>query len=415
MSYYLSYKFSNGIDGQFVMPISQFDDVKYVISRVKKEFGIIPDLKAKIYGSILQSTNILSRSVRSQDVVTFELKKKDDKEPKLEFYRTPILIPRYQSKITKGSSIRTFLIFSTVNFQSMTTGTKIQIDIEKDELSAIQNKIKKILSNQYKVNIDSKQILVFLPGGIPYFKSTINKYIESFPDYMPHLYAILNTSNISESTLDETFDKICNIKNPKIRSLLSPDTNRETSGLCEIASVLGYIQQNAQNVKRMIYSISKYCPFAPMICGLYGLACLSRVTGRTILQITAPLILLFKEMNTNLKIPDSKLFSGTVKFLTFFMNVKISDRIPCTEFIRPFYQIGFEKYFHENYDSLKIESIIAFDPDFRDEDFIRFQLPSLTEVDFTNAMNHTSALHIIPPMSLREMHRTSLFKGLNGP
>lgn len=415
MAYYLSYKI-NGIDGQFVMPISQFDDVKYVTSRVKKEFGIIPELKAKIYGSDLQSTNIVSRCVRSQDVITFDIKEVNGKKPKLEFYRTPIIVPRYQSKITEGSNLRTFIVYSTVNFQSMTSGNKLKIDIEKDNLSDIQNKIKNMLSNQYKTNIDSNKILVFLPGGIPFFKSNISQFIKSFPLYMPHLYAILVTNeNITDAVLEKTYDKICNIKDPQIRTLLSPDINRETSGLCEIASVLGYIQQNAPNVRRMIYSISKYCQFAPMICGLYHLACLSRVTGRTILQITAPMILLFKEMGKTLKIEDSKLFSSTVNFLTFFMNIRISARIPCTEFIRPFYSIGYEKYFSENYDEMKIDSIIAYDPDFRDEDHIRFALPQLTGQDFADAFSHTSTLAIIPPMSLREMHRVSLFKGLNGP
>ena len=43
----------------------------------------------------------------------------------------------------------------------------------------------------------------------------------------------------------------------------------------------------------------------------------------------------------------SNIFINSVTFLTFFMNIKISDRVPCTEFIRPFYRIGYEKYFHD--------------------------------------------------------------------
>lgn len=151
----------------------------------------------------------------------------------------------------------------------------------------------------------------------------------------------------------------------------------EINGFCEIAAVLGYIQQNGQNVKRMIYSIAKYCPFAPMINGLYSLACMSSATGRIIIQITAPLFRLFEEMASNLS-DQSCIFASTVKFLAFFMNIKISDRISCTEFVRPFYNIGFESYINKNFPEKafpQIQSIVAFD--FRDMDWIRFKLPSL--------------------------------------
>ena len=57
MTFYLSYQV-DGIAGQFVMPIQQYDDVQYVSSQIKKEFGIIEELKAKIYGSVLQSCSV---------------------------------------------------------------------------------------------------------------------------------------------------------------------------------------------------------------------------------------------------------------------------------------------------------------------------------------------------------------------
>lgn len=416
MTYYLTYQIK-GIEGeQFVMPIQQTDDVKFICSRIKKEFGIIPNLTARIYGSNLQSTSIMSQCVRGQDVVTFDVKEADGKKQKFEMYRKPIITPRYQSKTT-------FIVFSTVNFKSMTIGNKIQVDIDKDTNDSLQKKIKDMIGKSYKNDFNaqklkSTRILLFLPGGIPFLKGTIGEFIESFPDYMPHLYAIIFfDKSITDTILDRKYESVCNIKNNELKSLISPDTDTETCGLCEIAAVLGYIQKNGPNVKRMIYSIAKYCPFAPMICGLYNLACLVQPTGRTILQITAPLLKLFEEMSNNM--PDrSNLFSSTVRFLSFFMNVKISDRVPCTEFIRPFYNIGFEKYFYTHFPEGKnsqIESIVAFDPDFRDQDWIRFQLPSLQEEDFEYAMEHAKALKIIPPLSLREMHRVSLFQGTNGP
>lgn len=415
MTYYLTYQIK-GIDNeQFVMPIQQSDDVKYICSRIKKEFGIIPNLTARVYGSNLQSTNILSQCIRGQDVVTFDVKETSGGTPKFEMYRQPIITPRYKSKST-------FIVFTNASFKSMTTGNKMQVDIEKDNIKTLQKKIKEMISKNYKHLTEKKlsplRLLLFLPGGIPFVKGTIGEFIESFPDYMPHLYAIIVfDTGISDQVLNKKYESVCNIKNNELKKLITCGSAQETYGLCEIASVLGYIQKNGQNVKRMIYSIAKYCPFAPLICGLYNLACLVQPTGRTILQITAPLLKLFEEMAVNM--PDnSNLFSSTVKFMTFFMNIKISDRVPCTEFIRPFYNIGYEKYFFKNFPNegaSDIESFVAFDPDFRDQDWIRFQLPSLQEEDFEAAMDHTKTLRVIPPLSLREMHRVSLFQGSNGP
>lgn len=167
----------------------------------------------------------------------------------------------------------------------------------------------------------------------------------------------------------------------------------------------------------MIYSIAKYCPFAPLINSLYSLSCMSSVTSEQIIEITSPLSVLFLKMGSNFT-DQSNIFKHTVKFLTFFMNVKISHRIPFTEFIRPFYNIGYEKYFHDNFpekDFPHFESVIAFDPDFRDMDWVRFDLPSLEDNDLKNAMELTKTLRIIPPMSLRFTHRVCLFQGKNGP
>lgn len=415
MTFYLTYRI-NGIKGQFVMPIDYADDVKYVCSQIKKEFGIIPDLTAKIYGSELQSTNILSKIVRSQDVVTFYVKKIDEKSPDFRLYRQPIIAPRYTNETT-------FIVFSTISFESMTLGDKIKIDINNDTINTIKDNIKNMIKNKYKdicnsKSIDQSKILLYLPGGVPFISGNINSFIQSFPDYMPHLYAIvIRNTKITDEMLSKNFNTVCNISTTEMTTLLSPNFESKIDGLCQIASVLGYIQQSSKNVKRMIYSIAKYCPFAPLINGLYSLSSMSSATGQIIIQITLPLSLLFQEMGSNFK-DQSNIFRHTVEFLTFFMNVKISNRIPCTEFIRPFYSIGYEKYFHDNFpekDFPNIESFIAFDPDFRSMDWVRFNLPSLNDKDFKNAMELTKTLQIIPPMSLRVTHRVCLFHGKNGP
>lgn len=416
MTYCLTYQIK-GINSQFRIPINQGDDIGYVSQLIRKEFALIPKLVAKIYGSQLQSSNVISQCVRGQDVVTFDLKTSINNEnPKFEQYRQVIITPRYESDTT-------FIVFSTVNFKSMTSGDKIKISIEADSPEKIQNKIKDMIQKNYHSEIEARKlpsmrILLYLPGGIPFLQGTISDFVESFPDYMPHLYAVLITNpNIKDETLNQTFENICDISNETRKALISPVFDNEEDGLCEMASVLGYIQRNGENVMRMIYSIAKFCPFAPMICGLYNLACLSSPTGRTILQITIPLSVLFIEMSQSMS-NRSNLYSNTTKFMTYFMSINISSRVPCTEFIEPFYTIGYENYFNKFIPKqLKntIKSIVAYDPDFRDQDWIRFALPLLKEEDFQNARNICHSLFVFPTMSLREMHRAALFTGKKGP
>lgn len=84
-----------------------------------------------------------------------------------------------------------------------------------------------MIKKNYKDKINPKKIaetkiLLFLPGGNSFIVGKISDFKKSFPDYMPHLYAILvNDPNITDKVLDETFDTVCNIKGEKMKSLLS--------------------------------------------------------------------------------------------------------------------------------------------------------------------------------------------------
>ena len=72
-----------GIEGKFVKPIKQEDDVRSILSQIKKDFGIIPELTARLFGSELQSSNQVIKYVRSQDLITIDTKEVNGAHPKL--------------------------------------------------------------------------------------------------------------------------------------------------------------------------------------------------------------------------------------------------------------------------------------------------------------------------------------------
>ena len=67
MTKLLSYQI-NKINRTFKIPIHKEDNVKYMTTRIKKEFGIINKLTAQISGNDLQDTSLLHQT---EDVITF--------------------------------------------------------------------------------------------------------------------------------------------------------------------------------------------------------------------------------------------------------------------------------------------------------------------------------------------------------
>ena len=139
----------------------------------------------------------------------------------------------------------------------MTTGDHIEIDFDNSTEIEIQTKIIGMLNEKYsdKTGREIKKVLLFLPGGIPFYKNTeTRKFIESFPNFLPHLYSIvLYDDKITDSILDDKIENICDIRGEARKTLFSPYFDSETNGLCEIASILAYIAKNGPNSKSLIY------------------------------------------------------------------------------------------------------------------------------------------------------------------
>ncbi|OHT12150.1 hypothetical protein TRFO_18140 [Tritrichomonas foetus] len=385
----------HGINGIFCMPIDKNDRVSRIISLIKKNFKLEEiSLKAKIYGDELDGNLKLYDCVQPTDVVTFVSSSQIHQSEDLILYELPP--PDH------------FYIYSTASVKSMTRGDKIKIDINS-EYNSVSRTIFDFLKKKYP-EVGTLQMHLFLPTGVPFLSGKISDFIQYFPQYKPNLYAIF-TNKIVDAVLNKTYEEVCDISTNDRKLLLSPLSKSSVESLCQIASVLGYIQRDGENVFRMIYSIAKFCPFAPLICGLFRMANLNDVNGRAIIMVTAPLFVLFKEMDENVK--DENIFANTAKFLTYFMNMKIDTEVPCSQFDSPYLNIGYETYFLKFIPNTE-KMVISWDPDFRGIDWITFKLPELDDSDFEDAMEETQSLAIVPPLSLREMHRASLFAGSNG-
>ena len=398
----------DGIEGIFRRTISKFDRTSYICTLIKKDFGIVEPLSARLYGSDVEQDIFLSDLIREEDIVTFHTQNRSP----ITFYRQPQILPRYTSD-------KVFVVYTTLNYQSMTKGDYLQVDLQNDTPDTLSPKIKSLLQRQYSRDISQLkkqdfELLLYLPGGIPFVTGTISEFVDSFPDYVPHLYCVILQREFKSNDLEATIGEACNLTDSRMLNVISPYYETDESGLCQMACLLGYIQRDGLRTSRMIYSLAKFCPFPPLICGLYQLCRNGSCSYRSILQITSSLSIIFIEMSKTLNIDRRQLYSNSSKFLTFFMNVNISSDVPCTQFSMPYYNIGYERYLKDKFEPRNLDFIVSFDPDFRNEDWIRFELPNITQDLLNFALKETTALLIVPPLSLREMHRTCLFTGIEG-
>ena len=147
-----------------------------------------------------------------------------------------------------------------------------------------------------KHSIDrNQQVNLFLPSGCPFLTGKISDFKNSDKtrNFRRHLYVIF-TNKISKDLLEGEIDNVCDASDDDKKLLLSPCyENSSINGLCTIASLLGYINQDGQDSDFLVSAFSRFFPFAPLTCALYQLQTRSSVRGSTIIQVTAHFLPIF--------------------------------------------------------------------------------------------------------------------------
>lgn len=390
-----------GLDHNFRYQFECNETVSDLCTLMQEQMGTKSNFNVIIYGSSLQRTNSKLIDVAPEDSC-FTLKPTIP-DPKFQFDYYPY----------KDIPDDKYRVYSTISLKSMIEGDIMDIDENSnvDELTSfIQNKLK----------IDPyQQIHLFLPGGCPFLSGSINdfKKIDTSRRFRRHLYAII-TNEISEDSLNQEIDNVCDASTKEKKLLLSPcEDNSSICSLCTIASLLGYINQNGEDVEFLVYAFSRFFPFAPLICALYQLQSRNTACGRTIIQITAPLFTILRESLKNFGIPNSELLAFTPRFFAYLINFNINGNTPCTVYIPPFMLINTEAYLNDIFQKnhLKDQNVTFWDPDFRGIDWLFFKYQNPTKDQITESCNNIHSLDIIPPMDLRKIRRSALFQGINGP
>lgn len=389
-----------GLNRNFRYQFEATDTISDLCSFIQEQLGTKSKFNVIMYGSSLQKTQSKLIDIAPEDSCFTLNPISSDPEYRFKYY--------LQDDIPDDK----YCVFTTESLQSMIKGKLVDID-ENQNVKKVEQKIR----DEFGID-ENLQIHLFLPGGCPFFSGTINdiKKVDELRNFRRHLYVII-TNKIPKDVLNQEIINACDASSDEKKLLLSPCFESSISSLCTIASLLGYINQNGEDSDSLVYSLSRFFPFAPFVCALHQLQSRNLSCGRTIMQITAPLFTIMRDSLKDLSIEDSELLSFAPKFFTYLINFDIKGDMSCTTYTPPFLEISTEGYLKEIFETnhLKDQVVTFWDPDFRGIDWVYFEYLNPTKEKIDEACENISSLNIILPMDLRKIRRSTLFRGDKGP
>jgi ubiquitin-protein ligase len=345
-----------GADGTvYRFSISSTATVSDACLLISSEFGIRNPVQASIYGSALYPECLLFEVIQPVDVVLFDSSPEDGPITfGFRILERPPISPAH------------FRVFSSLSLASMTVGDVLPIadDTGPDQL---RRQLTDFLDKKFKGLPADATINIFLPGGAPSDRRTLREFAELFRMAQPHIYVVA-TRRHPPALLQNRVREVVNIKDADVKQLLTPLAGSSDEGLTYLASLLGYIVYGGRLTDLLLYSISRFVPFAPLIAGLYVLAQKEAVYGYTLAQIVDPLHTIVREI-----FPDRPL-EHLLELLPLFTAHQFRETVQCTIFKAPFSAIGYEEFFYDS----AAPMIPMFDPDFRELDCVPLVLDSVT-------------------------------------
>jgi ubiquitin-protein ligase len=345
----------SGLDEVFRFPLDKSSTIHSICKLVQSEFNLSTPLTAAIYGSPLDPDSLVQDLIQPSDVITLS---KIDNSP-----FSDSSLARFRPTPIPDGHVR---VFSSLSIHSLIHGDDLPIN---DHMTAsnVLSSVTSLLNGRYSRLLPPNPLFqLFLPGGAIYEKGTIGEFRRSFPHFCPHLYVVI-TRSIDAVLLTRPVGQIVRT-DANTKPLLSPFCDATDLSYSMIACFLGYIANDGQLSEEIIYGLSKYFPFAPMINGLSLLLRHEQVTGSFITQITAPLFTIVTEVFKTSEFPGCS-FEKLLDFIRFVGQTRYVMRLHCTIFKKPFLRLGYELFF-DNYNA---DIIPMLDIDFRDLDFVQLK------------------------------------------
>ena len=388
-----------GVPKTLTLPKDNFDTVSDCCEYVENLIGSNTRLIPTLFGDKISGQAVIDDVIPDDSLLILNPEVPTD--PSNLFMFENIYYPEENIKYPK------FILFSTVNLHTMNEGD--EIEITSYEHGSVINEVGNFLWKRYGVS-KNKQIHIFFSSGCPFLSGTLNDFIAEFSAFRPYLYVII-TNYLEDYLLDKEIEKVCDISSHEMKSLISPIENSSDRALCTMASILGYINGDAEGSEELEFTFSKFFKFVPFLCAFYQIRNSYSINGRVLIQFTAPFYAILKELLPNNTDPKT-IYEYAPKYLKYFLNFNLRGTVPCIPYIKIYYEIGIEKYLKK---FVNQNVVVLWEPDHGAIDWVFFKLILPNEQTLKNSEENIDTFSICNPLELHQIQNPVLFEGVNGP
>lgn len=324
-----------------------------------------------------------------------------------------------------------YYIYSTQNYQSMTTPKKITLPKESN-YSSTEKSIRKLL----KISKDY-QIHIFLPAGIPFAKkcrisgkktdNTIGHFFNTFEEANHVLYVVI-TRPIDDSILDRSFSEICNVSDDTMKLLTCPICECPNVSYSRMACLLGTFYYRGLRTFDFIISVARCTGFAPLVSFLSSMLYHEPITGLMLATVSASLHSLFSKLLPK-SIEAKDVFSKCLECACYIVHIeeayqekKKGKNGATTASDDPIVPVEIEKekdeeeiadYLHNCYFS---GNFYKYSPDIDEsndfETVILEKVPTFKIIE--NIFNNFASYRPIPPLSTLQVNVTCIIQYVKG-
>lgn len=178
--------------------------------------------------------------------------------------------------------------FSNATAELLMNGIKIDLNLSLD-----QNQCKQVLLKElspYYEDINQMDIVVYFTGGVPFLRGTLNDFYAPAikQGFQRYIYGILiKKLDAKNSDLNDIVYSICDVSDEIHKELISPLYNSTEKGLCDMACLLGYLNNFGAKAKKLLKCVAATIRFPPLITSLRRIIDRNKVTKRDIVTVCA--------------------------------------------------------------------------------------------------------------------------------
>lgn len=302
----------------------------------------------------------------------------------------------------------TYTVYTNLSENSFKRGDRIDVNPE-DTVDQVKEKIEALIRNMTGVDVpEPHELHIFLPGGLPFLRGTLQAWEDASEFKKCILYAVA-TRPLGDA-VDRVITNVADCSSDFMKSLLSPLYDSTPLGYLEMACLLGYFQYDGPQTQDLFLRLARVTRFAPLICSLYRFMEHEEINGRNIIAITGILHTLFKCIPTE-DVPNLNVLERTLKLMSIvslidgcdFLELYASDWDENTKNNQ-----YLEYYCKEN---AQQKHFVVWQKDTTGDDFVGSDLVKLKLEEIDDVFETVNSLKPLSPVTARYVYGTTILKG----